>query len=699
MPLILGANSVSGYNVANSLRLNEPSSDNLSRTPASASNRKTWTWSGWLKRSAYGATSNPLFAAGVSTDRLLIQINSSDVFTIASRISSVETTLRTTTQVFRDSSAWYHIVVAFDTTQATANDRLKLYVNGSQVTTFTTTNNLSQNADSYINNNIAHYIGNTAGTGYLNGYLSEINFIDGQALTPSSFGETNTLSGIWIPKAFSGSYGTNGYELEFKNSASLGTDSSPYNMLTAQTDGTTNGIQRGADLTGIANGKTGTISMWCNFTASSSGTQTLWSSRDNATLGNTFRTVRTSTGNFQVLALNSAGTTIMSVVTSTTPISSAGFYHIYFSWDLAVINKAYLYINGSSVALTYTTFTNDTIQYSVPNHGVAGNLLSPFSPTTPAMFGQVYVNYSTYLDPVTNIDKFYGGTSTPVSIGSSGSIPSGSSPIVYLDGNATGILVNRGTGGNFSAFGTLATGTTYSGTGNNINTYTVNNLTSVDQSTDTPTNNFATLNPLLYSTSITYSEGNLKFTNTSAGGQRMVASSIAPTTGKWYAECRVTSLGGNYPQIGVLDTSIYTMDTYVGALARGYGYAQHGQVYNNAGALTTGLTTYTTNDIIGVALDLDNNYVYFSKNGTFINSGVPTSGSSGTGGWAITDGYDYSFGSSSLDSGTDPVFDWNFGSPFYTSGSNTDGAGYGNFSYAVPSGYYSLCTKNLAKFG
>jgi len=179
----------------------------------------------------------------------------------------------------------------------------------------------------------------------------------------------------------------------------------------------------------------------------------------------------------------------------------------------------------------------------------------------------------------------------------------------------------------------------------------------------------------------------------------MVASTIAPTTGKWYAECRVTSLGGNYPQIGVLDTSIYTMDTYVGALARGYGYASHGQVYNNAGALTTGLTTYTTNDIIGVALDLTNNYVYFSKNGTFINSGVPTSGSSGTGGWAIADGYDYSFGSSSLDSGTDPVFDWNFGSPFYTGGSNTDGSGKGNFSYSVPSGYFALCTANLSTQG
>ena len=695
---------ISGYNVANSLRFNSGSSDYLNRTPATTTNQRTYTISCWYKRTNTGLQSAIIGVNPAGSPFFSISIDASGTYANKLVFYWYDGTTDygySTDMLFRDFSAWYHIVIAVDTTQATSGDRLKVYVNGIQQTLTAVYGSFTQNLDTYYNSNVAHYIGANAETGTpaINGYLSEFYSIDGQALTPSSFGETDTLTGIWKPKAYTGSFGTNGFYLKFANSAALGTDSSPYNMLTAQTDGTTNGIQRGADLTGIANGKTGTTSMWCNFTASSSGAQVLWSSRDNAGLGTTFTTTRTTLGNFQSIARNSAGTIIMQVSTSNTPLSSSGFYHIYFSWDLAVTNKAYLYINGSSVALTYTTFTNDTIQYSVPNHGLAGVLLSPFSPSTPAMFGQVYINYSTYLDPVTNIDKFYGGTSTPVSIGSSGSIPSGSSPIVYLDGNATGILVNRGTGGNFSAFGTLATGTTYSGTGNNINTFTVNNLTSVDQSTDTPTNNFATLNPLLYSTSISYTEGNLKFTNTSAGGQRMVASSIAPTTGKWYAECRVTSLGGAYPQIGVLDTSIYTMDTYVGALVRGYGYASHGQVYNNAGALTTGLATYTTNDIIGVALDLTNNYVYFSKNGTFINSGVPTSGSSGTGGWAITDGYDYSFGSSSLDSGTDPVFDWNFGSPFYAGGSNTDGAGFGNFSYAVPSGYYSLNTKNLANFG
>ncbi len=466
MPLILASNSASGgYNVANSLRLNPGSSDYLSRTPANAGNRQIFTYSTWIKRSDLPVEQAIISCENAGPITFYFYLKTDGVMEVLEYDGSYPVWLRTGPRTFRDVSAWYHIVLAYDTTQATSSNRVKLYINGSQNTTFDVETYPSQNYNSQMNRAIETNISRRVvyNAYFFNGYMSEINFIDGQQLTPSSFGQTDPSvpsSGIWQPKAYTGSFGTNGFYLQFKNSAALGTDSS-----------------------------------------------------------------------------------------------------------------------------------------------------------------------------------------------------------------------------------------------GNGNTFTANNLTSVDQSTDTPTNNFATLNSILYSTSITYSEGNLKFTNTSAGGQRMVASSIAPTTGKWYAECRVTSLGGNYPQIGVLDTSIYTMDTYVGDLVRGYGYAAHGQVYNSSNPLTTGLATYTTNDIIGVALDLDNNYVYFSKNGTFINSGIPTSGSSGTGGWAITNGYDYSFGSSSLDSGTDPVFDWNFGSPFYTANSFADGAGYGNFSYAVPSGYYSLCTKNLANFG
>jgi hypothetical protein len=143
--------------------------------------------------------------------------------------SSVEAA---TTAVYRDYSAWYHIVVALDTTQATNTNRIKVYVNGVQVTSFSATNYPSQNADLEINNNSGHYIGQRGDSAdYFNGYLTEINFIDGSALDPTSFGEFNEDTGVWQPKAYTGSYGTNGFYLNFADnsgttSTTLGADSS-----------------------------------------------------------------------------------------------------------------------------------------------------------------------------------------------------------------------------------------------------------------------------------------------------------------------------------------------------------------------------------------------------------------------------------------------------------------------------------------
>jgi len=126
-----------------------------------------------------------------------------------------------TTQVFRDPSAWYHIVLAMDTTQATASNRTKLYVNGSQVTAFSTASYFTQNADTYINSTNAHDLGRFgSGANYLDGYMTEINFIDGQQLTPASFGQNNPATGVWEPIRYGGSYGTNGFYLNFSDNSS-----------------------------------------------------------------------------------------------------------------------------------------------------------------------------------------------------------------------------------------------------------------------------------------------------------------------------------------------------------------------------------------------------------------------------------------------------------------------------------------------
>ena len=442
MPLILGANSVSGgYEVDNSLRFNSGSSDHLSRTPASAGNRKTWTWSCWIKRSAVGSNNCILNGGG---NGFLLVLQSSNVLEIYNFSGSYQLQL-ITNQLFRDTSAWYHIVFVLDTTQATDTNRAKVYLNGSQITSFSTATYPSQNADLLLNNNNANYIGTYDASGqYFGGYMSEINFIDGQALTPSSFGEFDSDTNIWKPIPYTGTFGTNGFYLEFKDSSALGDDTS-----------------------------------------------------------------------------------------------------------------------------------------------------------------------------------------------------------------------------------------------GNGNDWTVNNLTSIDQTTDTPTNNFATLNPL-YNYLGGYpplTEGNTFLTDARSGGNDCTAlANIAiPNTGKWFCEVLNVSSSNGFHGVGTPDNTALNCTYYGG----------NGFKYLNPGGNTAYGATYTTNDIIGIAVDIPNNSVTFYKNG------VSQGAISYTFDSALTYFIRVGNGSGDADS-----FKANFGNPSFTiSSGNADANGYGNFEYAVPSGYYALCTKNLAEFG
>jgi hypothetical protein len=471
MPLILGANSVSGYTVKNSLRFNSGSSDELTRTFGTETSRRIFTFSCWIKKTNIATNQSIFFGDTAGTTNATqdsFYFGSSDSFIFGGWTSG----FFTSTMLFRDVSAWYHIVVGVDSTQATSANRIKFYVNGVEQAYTSGAGYPAQNADFGITKSGNHsFFGNDGQSGRGNGYLAEAYLIDGQQLTPSSFGETDTLSGIWKPKAYTGTYGNNGFYLQFKNSASLGTDSS-----------------------------------------------------------------------------------------------------------------------------------------------------------------------------------------------------------------------------------------------GNGNTFTVNNLTSVDQSTDTPTNNFATMNPLNIPTTNapTFTEGNLQTAITSTGyyGGN---SSIMASAGKWYAEFKMTaaSITGNF-MMGVDNAMLVTArnNVFAGSSSSPTGYSIYGgdgYLYNNSTNIPYG-TSYTTNDIISIALDLDNNKLYLAKNGTWMNSGVPTSGATGTGAISITassstidGGYTFSIGDGG--SAYTATVQANFGSPPYAANSYADGAGYGNFSYAVPSGYYSLNTKNLATYG
>jgi len=202
------------YAIDNSLRFNDDDSAYLSRTPASAGNRKTWTWSGWVKRGNSGLYQT-LFMAGTGTTsnfRLVSEFTDSK-FQIYYYDGGNKYILPSA--VHRDHSAWYHVVFACDTTQATSSNRLKIYINGEQITSLSTENQPSLNYNTEVNAATLHTIGRRtyAADQYFDGYLANIHFIDGTALDASSFGETK--SGIWVAKSYSGSYGTNGFHLKF----------------------------------------------------------------------------------------------------------------------------------------------------------------------------------------------------------------------------------------------------------------------------------------------------------------------------------------------------------------------------------------------------------------------------------------------------------------------------------------------------
>ena len=229
---ILGANSVSGgYEIENSLRFNNNDSPKLTFTPGSAGNRKTFTLSVWFKLQVNTTSERVLLAAddgtGGNNNFDYIAVKSGDNILVYGYEGSENQQLLST-QVLRDPSAWYHLVVAFDTTQGTAANRIKVYLNGLQITDFATANYPSQNFQTRFNNNNAQRISSypDQDASYFDGYMSEYHLIDGQQLTPSDFGEFND-NGVWIPKAYEGTYGTNGFYLKFKET---GTDADASGM-------------------------------------------------------------------------------------------------------------------------------------------------------------------------------------------------------------------------------------------------------------------------------------------------------------------------------------------------------------------------------------------------------------------------------------------------------------------------------------
>ena len=205
----------------------------LSRTPAVAGNRTTWTWSGWVRRGDM-TSDDDIFGTGASLNNTTnvnvhnIRITG-DQLIVYGYSNGTQYHLVRTAAVFRDPTAFYHVVVAFDTTQSIASDRIKIYVNGVQLTSMSSASYPSLNWAGFINFNQVHslsrYLGNGSGTwGKLEGYMAEAHFIDGQALLPTDFGKTDLETGNWVARKYTGTYGTNGFYLDFSNSLNIGVD-------------------------------------------------------------------------------------------------------------------------------------------------------------------------------------------------------------------------------------------------------------------------------------------------------------------------------------------------------------------------------------------------------------------------------------------------------------------------------------------
>ena len=237
MPLILGTNSIkdTGYDVANSVRFNDNDSAYMHKTPGSAGDQQKFTFSFWIKRSNIETgTTMTLFDTQADGDnQFKIRLNDNSTLTVESKVSDHNDSL-ITNQLFRDVSAWYSIIIAVDTTQGTAGNRVKLYVNGTRVTSFATENYPAENLNTLVNAANKLYVGTSVGTdSFYDGYLAEFCLVDGSQLAETSFGEFDSDSGIWKPIDVSGlTFGTNGFYLDFEASDNLGNDANGGTDLT-----------------------------------------------------------------------------------------------------------------------------------------------------------------------------------------------------------------------------------------------------------------------------------------------------------------------------------------------------------------------------------------------------------------------------------------------------------------------------------
>jgi len=403
-----------GFVIPRSLRFRASASAYLNRTFGTPTDVKTQTLSLWIKRGLLGngAAEYYLLTSGSGGTECRLVFNTNDTFTVF--LNNV--TYRTTTQVFRDPSAWYHLVFVLDTANATANNRFLIYVNGVVVSAFSTNSAITQNATFSMFSAVAHDLCRRIATSadYLDGYLAEVNLVDGQALTPSSFGATSTTTGVWSPIKYTGTYGNNGFHLDFNSyatQAALGTDTSGNsNTWTVNNCSVTAGVTYDSmiDVPTV----TDTGSNYCVLNYLDQGTTTStamsdgnlnWSNSSGAFWNgarSTFIVPKTGEWYWEAYIRGTpadVGLCLASANLNTTGYNETG------SYSYGALNAAYRYsgVDQGTVA-TYTA--GDTISYYV-NAGVVkvyknNSLIATWSQNLSAQSGDYFAD--TFTNSVTN---------------------------------------------------------------------------------------------------------------------------------------------------------------------------------------------------------------------------------------------------------------------------------------------------------
>jgi hypothetical protein len=449
------------------------------------------------------------------------------------------------------------------------------------------------------------------------------------------------------------------------------------------------------------NNKIYTFSMWLK--RSDVTATTTFIGHYDGSASNPFVTVQfRSDGALRVEAYDNSTTSVMSLRTSQLFRDPSAWYHIVLAFDTTqgtAANRVKVYVNGNQVTSfqsSYETYPdqdkvlafnkeNTEAYYGVykyGNSGSGGNFYDGYITELHFIDGQqkAQTDFGEFDDNAVWIPKKYTGT--------------------YGNNGHFFEFKQTGTSANSSGIGADTSG--------NDNHFTPTNLAALDVTEDTCTNNFMTLNSISnYYQQSTFSEGNTK-TVTASSPYAYDIGTIGLTKGKWYWEIKPTGSSGSDTVyvLGVSGQQVTANTQQLGSGAYEWAwYAIDGNIRHNGGSASGwSNVTYTTNDIIGIAMDLDNNKIYWSKNGTFQNSGDPTSGSTGTGAVALTDPASVPLGAyfiavSYYDNSGQGTFECNFGNPAFSISSGNNDGKYGNFEYAPPSGYYAICTKRLAEFG